>query len=158
MTFLSFFSRSMRHVYWVAAKSLRISPEFRSWSGRKEDNYRADGHSVCVRFEQGPERWEEPVIRPGQWYVRRVRAADRRRFKFPSEFHNRGHVYLSDEDFGNRLVSNLADEFQIEFKRDVRDNPWSPRRLRTSAERAERTLVVIVLTDYWPAHLFIFFE
>jgi L1 cell adhesion molecule like protein len=51
-----------------------------------------------------------------------------------------GDTHLGGEDFDNRLVDNLADEFKRKFKKDVRDNPRAPRCLRTAAERAKRTL------------------
>ncbi|KAK9879202.1 hypothetical protein WA026_004050 [Henosepilachna vigintioctopunctata] len=51
-----------------------------------------------------------------------------------------GDTHLGGEDFDNRLVNHLADEFQRKFKKDLRGNPRSLRRLRTAAERAKRTL------------------
>ncbi|XP_025424713.1 major heat shock 70 kDa protein Ab-like [Sipha flava] len=51
-----------------------------------------------------------------------------------------GDTHLGGEDFDNRLVSHLADEFMRKYKRDVRGNPRALRRLRTAAERAKRTL------------------
>ncbi|KAL3272366.1 hypothetical protein HHI36_013845 [Cryptolaemus montrouzieri] len=51
-----------------------------------------------------------------------------------------GDTHLGGEDFDNRLVNHLADEFKRKFKKDLRSNPRSLRRLRTAAERAKRTL------------------
>ncbi|XP_049823569.1 heat shock protein 68-like isoform X2 [Aethina tumida] len=51
-----------------------------------------------------------------------------------------GDTHLGGEDFDNRLVNHLADEFKRKYKKDLRSNPRSLRRLRTSAERAKRTL------------------
>ncbi|XP_025405778.1 heat shock protein 70 A1-like [Sipha flava] len=51
-----------------------------------------------------------------------------------------GDTHLGGEDFDNRLVSHLAEEFKRKFKKDVRGNPRALRRLRTAAERAKRTL------------------
>ncbi|XP_050426766.1 heat shock protein 68-like [Adelges cooleyi] len=51
-----------------------------------------------------------------------------------------GDTHLGGEDFDNRLVSNLAEEFKRKFKKDVKSNPRALRRLRTAAERAKRTL------------------
>lgn len=51
-----------------------------------------------------------------------------------------GDTHLGGEDFDNRLVDYLADEFKRKYHKDLRINPRSLRRLRTSAERAKRTL------------------
>lgn len=51
-----------------------------------------------------------------------------------------GDTHLGGEDFDNRLVTLLADEFKRKFKKDIRSNPRALRRLRTAAERAKRTL------------------
>ena len=51
-----------------------------------------------------------------------------------------GDTHLGGEDFDNRFVNYLADEFKRKFKKDVRGNPRALRRLRTAAERAKRTL------------------
>lgn len=51
-----------------------------------------------------------------------------------------GDTHLGGEDFDNRLVTHLADEFKRKFNKDVTSNPRSLRRLRTAAERAKRTL------------------
>lgn len=51
-----------------------------------------------------------------------------------------GDTHLGGEDFDNRLVNHLADEFKRKFKKDLRSNPRALRRLRTAAERAKRTL------------------
>lgn len=51
-----------------------------------------------------------------------------------------GDTHLGGEDFDNRLVNHLADEFRRKFKKDMKTNPRALRRLRTAAERAKRTL------------------
>ncbi|XP_073975817.1 heat shock protein 68-like [Rhodnius prolixus] len=51
-----------------------------------------------------------------------------------------GDTHLGGEDFDNRLVTYLAEEFKRKFKKDIKGNPRALRRLRTSAERAKRTL------------------
>lgn len=51
-----------------------------------------------------------------------------------------GDTHLGGEDFDNRLVNHLADEFMRKYKKDLRSNPRALRRLRTAAERAKRTL------------------
>nr|ANJ86404.1 heat shock protein [Grapholita molesta] len=51
-----------------------------------------------------------------------------------------GDTHLGGEDFDNRLVNFLADEFKRKHKKDLRANPKALRRLRTAAERAKRTL------------------
>ncbi|XP_005189459.2 major heat shock 70 kDa protein Ab-like [Musca domestica] len=51
-----------------------------------------------------------------------------------------GDTHLGGEDFDNRLVNYLADEFKRKYKKDMRTNPRALRRLRSAAERAKRTL------------------
>ncbi|KAF7279108.1 hypothetical protein GWI33_007621 [Rhynchophorus ferrugineus] len=51
-----------------------------------------------------------------------------------------GDTHLGGEDFDNRLVMHLAEEFKRKFKKDLKTNPRALRRLRTAAERAKRTL------------------
>ncbi|XP_063623610.1 heat shock protein 68-like [Cydia splendana] len=51
-----------------------------------------------------------------------------------------GDTHLGGEDFDNRLVTHLADEFLRKYKKDLRGNARALRRLRTAAERAKRTL------------------
>ncbi|KAL1517666.1 hypothetical protein ABEB36_001401 [Hypothenemus hampei] len=51
-----------------------------------------------------------------------------------------GDTHLGGEDFDNRLVNHLSDEFKRKFKKDLQSNPRALRRLRTAAERAKRTL------------------
>nr|ARQ84042.1 heat shock protein 70-2 [Liriomyza trifolii] len=51
-----------------------------------------------------------------------------------------GDTHLGGEDFDNRLVNHLAEEFKRKYKKDLRSNPRSLRRLRTEAEKAKRTL------------------
>ncbi|KAL1138940.1 hypothetical protein AAG570_009003 [Ranatra chinensis] len=51
-----------------------------------------------------------------------------------------GDTHLGGEDFDNRLVSHLAEEFKRKYRKDLTSNPRALRRLRTAAERAKRTL------------------
>ncbi|XP_038219284.1 heat shock protein 68-like [Zerene cesonia] len=51
-----------------------------------------------------------------------------------------GDTHLGGEDFDNRLVNHLSEEFVRKYKKDLRSNPRALRRLRTAAERAKRTL------------------
>lgn len=51
-----------------------------------------------------------------------------------------GDTHLGGEDFDNRLVTFLAEEFKRKYKKDLRTNPRALRRLRSAAERAKRTL------------------
>lgn len=51
-----------------------------------------------------------------------------------------GDTHLGGEDFDNRLVSHLSEEFKRKYKKDMSGNPRALRRLRTAAERAKRTL------------------
>ncbi|XP_030853346.1 heat shock 70 kDa protein IV-like [Strongylocentrotus purpuratus] len=51
-----------------------------------------------------------------------------------------GDTHLGGEDFDDRLVHHLAEEFKRKHKKDMRSNSRSLRRLRTAAERAKRTL------------------
>lgn len=51
-----------------------------------------------------------------------------------------GDTHLGGEDFDNRLVNHLAEEFKRKHRKDLRSNPRALRRLRTAAERAKRTL------------------
>ncbi|XP_014239635.1 major heat shock 70 kDa protein Ba-like [Cimex lectularius] len=51
-----------------------------------------------------------------------------------------GDTHLGGEDFDNRLVNHLVEEFKRKYKKDIKSNPRALRRLRTAAERAKRTL------------------
>lgn len=51
-----------------------------------------------------------------------------------------GDTHLGGEDFDNRLVAHLAEEFKRKYKKDMTKSPRALRRLRTAAERAKRTL------------------
>ena len=51
-----------------------------------------------------------------------------------------GDTHLGGEDFDNRLVSFFTQEFKRKYKKDISSNPRALRRLRTSCERAKRTL------------------
>lgn len=51
-----------------------------------------------------------------------------------------GDTHLGGEDFDNRLVNHLVEEFRRKTRKDIRNSPRALRRLRTAAERAKRTL------------------
>ncbi|KAA0191580.1 Heat shock protein 70B-2 [Hyalella azteca] len=51
-----------------------------------------------------------------------------------------GDTHLGGEDFDNRLVNHLAQEFKRKHKKDISENKRALRRLRTACERAKRTL------------------
>ncbi|XP_043275877.1 major heat shock 70 kDa protein Ab-like [Venturia canescens] len=51
-----------------------------------------------------------------------------------------GDTHLGGEDFDTRLVDHLCKEFERKFRKNLKSNPRSLRRLRTAAERAKRTL------------------
>ncbi|XP_033220513.1 heat shock protein 68-like [Belonocnema kinseyi] len=51
-----------------------------------------------------------------------------------------GDTHLGGEDFDSRLVDHLCKEFERKYRKDLKKNPRSLRRLRTAAERAKRTL------------------
>lgn len=51
-----------------------------------------------------------------------------------------GDTHLGGEDFDSRLVEYFIKEFERKHKTDIRGNPRALRRLRTSCERAKRTL------------------
>ncbi|GAB0497982.1 hypothetical protein MMPV_009321 [Pyropia vietnamensis] len=51
-----------------------------------------------------------------------------------------GDTHLGGEDFDNRLVQHLANEFKRKCKKDLTGNARAMRRLRTACERAKRTL------------------
>ncbi|CAI5475173.1 unnamed protein product [Closterium sp. Yama58-4] len=50
-----------------------------------------------------------------------------------------GDTHLGGEDFDNRMVNHFVQEFKRNYK-DLSNNPRSLRRLRTTCERAKRTL------------------
>ncbi|KAM4835157.1 heat shock 70 kDa protein 1A-like [Thomomys bottae] len=51
-----------------------------------------------------------------------------------------GDTHLGGEDFDNRLVSHLVEEFKRKHKKDLSQSKRALRRLRTACERAKRTL------------------
>ncbi len=51
-----------------------------------------------------------------------------------------GDTHLGGEDFDNRMVKHFAAQFKKETQADISGNPKALRRLRTSCERAKRTL------------------
>jgi heat shock 70kDa protein 1/2/6/8 len=57
-----------------------------------------------------------------------------------------GDNHLGGEDFDNRLVSHVIQEFRRKYKKDPSDNVRALRRIRTACERAKRTLSLAVKT------------
>ena len=51
-----------------------------------------------------------------------------------------GDTHLGGEDFDNRMVNYFVQEFKRKHKKDISQNSRAMRRLRTSCERAKRTL------------------
>jgi len=51
-----------------------------------------------------------------------------------------GDTHLGGEDFDNRMVKHFADKFKKETGKDITSNARALRRLRTTCERAKRTL------------------
>merc|ERR1711990_97548 len=51
-----------------------------------------------------------------------------------------GDTHLGGEDFDNRMVNFFVNEFKRKHKKDLSANKRALRRLRTSCERAKRTL------------------
>ncbi|PRQ17969.1 putative Heat shock protein 70 family [Rosa chinensis] len=51
-----------------------------------------------------------------------------------------GDTHLGGEDFDNRMVTYFIQEFKRKHGKDISNNPKTLRRLRTSCERAKRTL------------------
>ncbi|KAH7438000.1 hypothetical protein KP509_05G100400 [Ceratopteris richardii] len=51
-----------------------------------------------------------------------------------------GDTHLGGEDFDNRMVNHFVQEFKRKYKKDITGNARALRRLRTSCERAKRTL------------------
>ena len=51
-----------------------------------------------------------------------------------------GDTHLGGEDFDNRMVEHFKAEFKRKHRKDISSNKRSMRRLRTSCERAKRTL------------------
>jgi L1 cell adhesion molecule like protein len=51
-----------------------------------------------------------------------------------------GDTHLGGEDFDNRMVDYFVQEFKRKFKKDLSESQRALRRLRTSCERAKRTL------------------
>jgi len=51
-----------------------------------------------------------------------------------------GDTHLGGEDFDNRMVKHFADKFKKETGKDITQNARALRRLRTTCERAKRTL------------------
>ncbi|XP_043242186.1 heat shock protein 70 B2-like [Amphibalanus amphitrite] len=51
-----------------------------------------------------------------------------------------GDTHLGGEDFDNKLVDHLVQEFKRKHKKDMSGNARAIRRLRTACERAKRTL------------------
>ncbi|CAF92123.1 unnamed protein product, partial [Tetraodon nigroviridis] len=51
-----------------------------------------------------------------------------------------GDTHLGGEDFDNRMVNHLMEEFKRKQKKDISQNKRALRRLRTACERAKRTL------------------
>jgi len=51
-----------------------------------------------------------------------------------------GNTHLGGEDFDNRMVNFLVNQFKTKYRHDISGNARALRRLRTACERAKRTL------------------
>ncbi|XP_004292156.1 PREDICTED: heat shock cognate 70 kDa protein-like [Fragaria vesca subsp. vesca] len=51
-----------------------------------------------------------------------------------------GDTHLGGEDFDNRMVNHFRQEFEKKHKKDISNDPKALRRMKTSCERAKRTL------------------
>ena len=58
-----------------------------------------------------------------------------------------GDGHLGGEDYDNRLVQHFATEFKRKHKKDISDNKRAMRRLRTTCEKAKRTLSATASTS-----------
>ncbi|KAM9954068.1 hypothetical protein ACTFIR_009192 [Dictyostelium discoideum] len=58
-----------------------------------------------------------------------------------------GDNHLGGEDFNNRLMNHFIDEFKLKHKKDITNNQRAIFRLRTSCERAKRTLSISSLAS-----------
>jgi len=58
-----------------------------------------------------------------------------------------GDTHLGGEDFDNRLVNHMMDEFKKKHKKDISGNQKAVRRLRTACERAKRALSISATTS-----------
>jgi len=71
-----------------------------------------------------------------------------------------GDTHLGGEDFDNKLVEFCAADFMRKTGHDIRANPRSMRRLRTTCERAKRELststqLLLKLILYFKEKIFI---
>ncbi|KAH7290871.1 hypothetical protein KP509_30G067300 [Ceratopteris richardii] len=57
-----------------------------------------------------------------------------------------GDTHLGGEDFDNRMVNHLVQEFKRKYKKDITGNSGALKRLRTCCERAKKTLSSTVQT------------
>jgi L1 cell adhesion molecule like protein len=51
-----------------------------------------------------------------------------------------GDTHLGGEDFDNRMVQHFVEEFRRKYGKDISKHTKAVRRLRSSCERAKRTL------------------
>ena len=58
-----------------------------------------------------------------------------------------GDTHLGGEDFDNRLVNHFINEIKRKHKKDISSNTRAMRRLRTTCERAKRTLSTTTQTS-----------
>ncbi|RZC86720.1 hypothetical protein C5167_030068 [Papaver somniferum] len=59
-----------------------------------------------------------------------------------------GDTHLGGEDFNSRMVNHLVQEFKKKHNKDISKHPKALRRLRTSCERAKRTLSSTMINDF----------
>ena len=51
-----------------------------------------------------------------------------------------GDTHLGREDFDKCMVNHFVQEFEHKHQKDITDNKWAVRRIRTACEHAKRTL------------------
>ena len=59
-----------------------------------------------------------------------------------------GDTHLGGEDFDSRMVDHFVAEFERKYKKSIRANPRTMRRMRTACERAKRTLSSSATTQF----------
>ena len=114
-------------------------------AGREAHHQRAHGGLPGLRpgEEQGR---EDRGVRPGRRHLRHLHpGAGRRRVR--GEGHQRRHLTLGGEDFDQRIIDYLADEFKKDQGIDLRGDQMALQRLKEAAEKAKCELSTAVETD-----------
>ena len=134
------------------------------WARCSSHHQRTDGCGTCLWPGEETSTWSEySHLWSGRWNFRCFRPHHqwkrRRRFSIRSQIHRSangekcrwsshlsvlnalaGDTHLGGEDFDNRLVQHFVEEFRRKHGKDISKNNKALRRLRSSCERAKRTL------------------